>query len=68
MPFSSTLLTSFGHIDSTPGVIMAYDDTSGLLDAAAQAIFGGIDVTGRFPVNVKGVGKLGEGISLKKKD
>lgn len=61
-------LSSFGHIDSTPCVIMAYDDTPGLLDAAAQAIFGGIDVTGRFPVNVKGVGKLGEGISLKKKD
>ena len=47
---------------------MAYDDTPGLLDAAAQAIFGGIAVTGRFHVSLTGVGKLGEGISLKKKD
>lgn len=61
-------LTSFKSIESTPAVVMAYDDTKELMDAAAQAVFGGIDVSGLFPANIDGVGKLGQGLSLKKKE
>ncbi|MDE6460600.1 MAG: serine hydrolase, partial [Paramuribaculum sp.] len=46
--------------------VAAYDDTPALRKAAAEALFGGIDVTGRFPVNVAGVAKEGEGISISK--
>lgn len=46
--------------------VAAYDDTPALRKAAAEALFGGIDVTGRFPVNVSGVAREGEGVSIEK--
>ncbi len=60
-------LSTFTQIKSTPAVVMAYEDTKELQSAAAQAVFGGIDVTGRFPVNINGVAELGAGVNLKKK-
>ncbi len=64
-PFKLSALKAIGQ---TPAVVMAYDDTDELQSAAAQAVFGGIDVNGKFPVNVSGVGKLGQGLKLKKKE
>jgi len=50
-----------------PGTsVAAYGDASAFQKAAAQALFGGIDVTGRFPVNVPGIGLSGQGVSLDK--
>lgn len=46
--------------------VAAYDNTPALRKAAAEALFGGIEVTGRFPVNVSGVAREGEGITQKK--
>lgn len=61
-------MSGFGNLASAPTLVTAYDDTPELYSAAAQAIFGGISVNGRFPVNIKGVASLGDGIDLKKKD
>lgn len=47
-------------------LIAAYDNTPYLQEYAAQAIFGGIAVDGRMPVNVSGVAKAGEGVDLGK--
>lgn len=61
-------LKPFGDLQTLPTLVMAYDDTKELESAGAQAVFGAIDVTGRFPANIPGVAKIGEGVSLKKKD
>lgn len=61
-------LKPFGDLQTLPTLVMAYDDTKELESAGAQAVFGAIDVTGRFPANIPGLAKMGEGISLKKKD
>lgn len=61
-------LKSFVGLSELPILMMAYDDTPELLGAAAQAVFGGIEVTGRFPVNISGVASIGDGVDLKKKD
>lgn len=47
-------------------VLCAYQNLPCLQRAAAEAVFGGIDITGRFPVNVKFVAKCGAGITLPK--
>ena len=47
-------------------VVVAYDNTSALRSAAAQALFGGNAVSGRFPVNVAGIADEGEGVSYGK--
>ncbi|MCI9608548.1 MAG: serine hydrolase [Muribaculaceae bacterium] len=46
--------------------VAAYDDTPALRRAAAQALFGGIAVSGRFPVNVNGIAREGEGTDIAK--
>ncbi|MGM9803905.1 MAG: glycoside hydrolase family 3 N-terminal domain-containing protein [Muribaculaceae bacterium] len=46
-------------------VLMAYDNNSIAQDYAAQAIFGGIDVSGELPVSIENVAKAGTGISYK---
>lgn len=61
-------MSSFSGLDKMPTLVAGYDDTKEIYSAAAQALFGGIDVTGRFPVNIKGVASLGAGVDLKKKD
>lgn len=47
-------------------LVIAYDDTRYIREYAAQAIFGGIEVEGRLPVNLKGIAPLGTGVKLKK--
>ncbi len=61
-------MSGFGDLSSLPVFVTANDNTPELQAAAAGAIFGAFDVTGRFPVNIKGVASLGEGVDLKKKD
>jgi len=48
------------------GIIVAYDNTGATRDYAAQAVFGGIEVSGRMPVNLKGICKMGDGVTLAK--
>lgn len=47
-------------------LVIAYDDTPYTREYAAQAIFGGINVTGRLPVNLKGIAPMGAGVKLSK--
>ncbi len=49
-----------------PTLVLAYDDTPYIREYAAQAIFGGIDVTGKLPVNLKHIAPMGTGVMLKK--
>lgn len=53
-------------LSSAPAIVMAYDDTPLLRRAAAEALFGGINVSGRLPVTIKGVANIGDGVSLAK--
>lgn len=55
-----------GGTEPGQGVILAFDDTPLTREYAAQAIFGGINVTGRMPVTTKGQYKRGHGLDLAK--
>lgn len=46
--------------------VLAYDDIPVARESAAEAVFGGIAVDGRLPVNIAGVAKVGAGIDLPK--
>lgn len=60
-------MSGFSSLSKLPTLVAAYDDTREIFSAAAQALFGGIDVNGRFPVNINGVAKIGDGVDVKKK-
>ncbi|MDE6134522.1 MAG: beta-lactamase family protein, partial [Muribaculaceae bacterium] len=47
-------------------IVLAYDDIPATRISAAEAIFGGIAVSGTLPVNLKGIATAGDGISLPK--
>lgn len=47
-------------------MVLAYDDIPAARQSAAEAIFGGIAVSGRLPVNIAGVAPMGAGIDLAK--
>ena len=51
-----------GAIPEDATVILAGDDTPELRKAAAQAVFGGIEVNGRCPANIEGLVKAGDGL------
>lgn len=53
-------------ISNTATLMIAYEKTELAREYAAQALFGGIAVDGRLPVDVKGVAKEGVGVSLPK--
>lgn len=55
-----------GSIASLASTVVAYEDIAPERVSAAEAIFGGINVSGRMPVAVKGVAKAGQGIDLRK--
>lgn len=55
----------FSAISSLSSVILAYDDIPQLRKAAAEAIFGGIAIVGKLPINLPGVGEVGDGIVIK---
>ena len=53
-------------ISKTKALVLAYDNLPETRAAAAMALFGGIEVTGKLPVNLGHTGKLGDGIHLPK--
>ncbi len=59
-------MSAYGDLSEASTVVAAYGDMPSLQKAAAQALFGGIGVSGRFPVNVPGVGRVGEGVDIPK--
>lgn len=60
-------MADFGEsVKEQKTLVLAYDNTKYTREYAAQAVFGGIDVTGRMPVNLKGIAKLGDGVKLDK--
>jgi len=62
---------SFGNpylLQSFPGLrtyLVAYGDMPSLQDAAARALFGEIDVTGKLPISLPGLYPRGTGIQIK---
>lgn len=53
-------------VSKIPTLLLAYDDTPYTQEYAAQAIFGGIKVNGRLPVNIRDIAPMGTGIDLPK--
>lgn len=53
-------------VAAAKGMLLAYEDTPLSNEAAAQALFGGADITGTLPVNIRGVAKAGAGLSVAK--
>lgn len=53
-------------LTGAPTLVIAYDDTEYTREYAAQALFGGIDVTGSLPVNLKDIAPMGTGVMLRK--
>lgn len=53
-------------LSGAQAILLAYEDTPLTREYAAQALFGGIEVNGKLPVDLPGLAKLGTGISLKK--
>ncbi len=60
-------MKKFGaSLDGTDAIILAYDNIAAERVSAAEAIFGGIAVTGRLPVDLPSIAPLGTGIQLPK--
>lgn len=59
-------MRSFGTLNTLPEMMLAYDDTPSLRRAAAMALFGGIEISGRMPVDIKSVAPLGTGETIAK--
>ena len=53
-------------ISKCKATILAYESEKFAQEYAAQAVFGGIDVTGRTPVTIDGVAKCGSGVDIAK--
>ncbi len=53
-------------VKSTKALLLTYDDTHYLREYAAQALFGGIKVDGRLPVDLHDIAKAGSGVSISK--
>ncbi len=45
----------------TETIVLGYENTSAQRVSAAEALFGGIDVSGRLPVNIPGIAAVGAG-------
>ncbi len=63
-PYKMAKMSSI--IEHAEAVILAGDDTPVMRGVAAEAVFGGIDVTGRLSVTLKGLYDRGAGLDLKK--
>lgn len=60
-------LTKFSKsIAAAHAVLLAYDDSPELRIAAAKGVFGGIEIDGRLPVDIKGVATTGDGVEIAK--
>lgn len=53
-------------IAKTKALVLAYDNLPETRAAAAMALFGGIEVNGKLPVNLPRVAKMGTGVHLAK--
>lgn len=53
-------------LGSAPALVIAYDDLPSTRRAAAMAIFGGIDVGGRLPVDLPRIAPIGSGIDIRR--
>ena len=47
-------------------LVIAYDETPQVQSAAAQAIFGGINIDGHLPVTLNGIAQIGDGLTREK--
>lgn len=47
-------------------IVLTYEDTPALRRSAAKALFAGIDVSGKLPVDIAGVGQAGDGVDYPK--
>ena len=56
------ILSKFDSIQNAQAVIMSYEDNDYIQSLSAQAIFGGVSVTGKLPVTASSFFKLGSGI------
>lgn len=54
-------------LPASKALVLGYDNLPETRRAAAQALFGGIEVTGTLPVNLPAVAPIGTGIRLPKK-
>lgn len=67
---TKVLLTIFGspyslkYFEDIPNVMMAYEEDEMAQDAAAQAVMGAIDITGKLPVTASSLYKVGKGIKI----
>ncbi|MBD5192344.1 MAG: serine hydrolase [Bacteroidales bacterium] len=60
-------MSKFSASLTTEGALMTvYDNTPALQRAAAQALFGGIAISGQFPVNLAGIAEIGQGLKRDK--
>lgn len=55
-----------GSLTGAPAILLAYEDTPLAQEYAAQALFGGIETSGRLPVDLPGLAGLGDGVTLRK--
>lgn len=72
----SSVLVYFGNpyklknysfaVNNVKSVIMGYENTRLAQEYAAQAIFGGIEVSGKLPVSIDGLFEAGDGLVKKK--
>ncbi|MBD5182834.1 MAG: serine hydrolase [Bacteroidales bacterium] len=53
-------------LDALKAIVLAYDDIAAERVCAAEAIFGGIEVSGKLPVELKGIAAMGAGASYPK--
>lgn len=63
-PYSMSRFNSI--IKNTDGVVLAYENTPFAQEYAAQAIFGGNNISGKLPVNVRSLYTMGDGIETEK--
>ena len=60
-------MAHFGrNITSTTALVLAGDDTPQMREAAAEGVFGGCAMSGRMPVALPGIARLGEGVTTPK--
>lgn len=65
--FDSPLkMSRYSELANESTLVLAYDKAPQFQRAAAMALFGGFEVTGRCPVNVKGIATVGEGVDIAK--
>ncbi|MDE5555926.1 MAG: serine hydrolase [Muribaculaceae bacterium] len=53
-------------LSGAPAILLAYEDTRLAQEYAAQALFGGINVDGRLPVDLPKIAKIGTGVKIEK--